>query len=330
MDILFFVGGLVLLLTAFFCLSSISICLLSRLYQTNLKGKAVFITGCDSGFGHLLALELWKTHGAKVFAGCLTSEGIESLSRISQGQIKPLHLDITIQSSVEKAFHTVSKELGSLPLYALVNNAGCSVGWFVEFTPLEDFETTCNVNYLGTIRVTKQFLGLLVASKGRIVTITSALALASNAGCAAYSCSKLALHGFLGSLSIEMSPFGVKIVEVSPGLTDTPFVGLGIQSAIERFGQSPPNVQHRYGGTAFLEKFKNVWESLGVKLIRGKAHTMVDLVVLSLSTRFPRPRYLVGLDAFFIWRLLGLLPLSLNKIMSKLAGITISPAKIKA
>jgi hypothetical protein len=48
--------------------------ILPRLPSVNPKGKAVLVTGCDSGFGHLTALELNK-QGYHVFAGCLLLEG---------------------------------------------------------------------------------------------------------------------------------------------------------------------------------------------------------------------------------------------------------------
>lgn len=71
----------------------------------NLSQKSVFITGCDTGFGHLLALKCLQ-HGMTVFAGCLTETGGDSLTKLSVGLPGKLHiirLDVTDENSVKKA-----------------------------------------------------------------------------------------------------------------------------------------------------------------------------------------------------------------------------------
>lgn len=78
----------------------------------NIHQKSVFITGCDSGFGHLLALKLIE-NGATVFAGCLTEAGeieLKKKSAIFPGSLMTLRLDVTKAESVQKALEIVTNQ----------------------------------------------------------------------------------------------------------------------------------------------------------------------------------------------------------------------------
>lgn len=78
-----------------------------------LNKKAVFISGCDTGFGHLLALKCTK-NGIPVYAGCYTKEGEERLQKEAKGnpgRLVTVPLDITKDESVKKAADLVKKNL---------------------------------------------------------------------------------------------------------------------------------------------------------------------------------------------------------------------------
>lgn len=293
----------------------------------DLRDKPIFITGCDTGIGRALALELSRKYSARVLAGCLTRTGGDALEKESQGRIRAINLDVTDEKSVENAYKEVCSLLQGGKLYGLVNNAGFSKGWFAEFTPLRDYEETMSVNYVGAVRVTLRFMPLLLESKGRVVTITSSLTLVSNAGVGAYTASKLALHGFVASLSLELEPFGVRFVEICPGATATPFLQSGLQSAYTNFEASDPSIQARYGGEKFVKKMKDLWGSSLIRLIQGNPAHVASVTALSLATQMPRRRYLVGTDAFLVWRVLGLLPTGVHEKLAKWSGITITPIK---
>lgn len=75
-------------------------------------GYAVLITGCDSGFGHQLALCL-DQKGFVVFAGCLLPEGLgaQSLVRQSSSNLRILKLDVTSDEDLKQAKRTVQDNL---------------------------------------------------------------------------------------------------------------------------------------------------------------------------------------------------------------------------
>lgn len=73
--------------------------------------KHVFITGCDSGFGNLLARQL-DGKGFHVTAACLTEKGAADLAALSSPRLKTLLLDVTDGASIRSAVEFVSREVG--------------------------------------------------------------------------------------------------------------------------------------------------------------------------------------------------------------------------
>ncbi|KAK8400502.1 hypothetical protein O3P69_003280 [Scylla paramamosain] len=144
---------------------------ISAFPQVSTKGRAVLITGCDSGFGLHLALHLHKL-GFRVFAGCLQADGrgragAESLQKLKSDRLHVVQLDVTSQAQVDKAVKEVKKILpdGEV-LWGLVNNAGWATYGDVEWVSLDTVSRIVDVNVLGLIAVTKAFLPLLRRSKG--------------------------------------------------------------------------------------------------------------------------------------------------------------------
>lgn len=137
------------------------------------------MTGCDTGFGNLLARKL-DGAGFKVLAGCLFAqgEGAKQLKADCSSRLKIVKLDVTSDEEVEAAYRVVEKELAAsgCHLLALVNNAGILATGEVEFgRNLEPFERQMEVNCMGTIRMTKAFSPLLRRCKTapRLVNVTS-------------------------------------------------------------------------------------------------------------------------------------------------------------
>ncbi|KAM7299414.1 retinol dehydrogenase 7-like [Ixodes scapularis] len=104
--------GLLILITL---VSYWTVCILRRKVFLKLvdgDGKAVLITGCDTGFGHLLAKRLAK-EGFYVFAGCLFSDGDDARELRSSPNIHVLQLNVTKEDQVELALQEVKNNLGS-------------------------------------------------------------------------------------------------------------------------------------------------------------------------------------------------------------------------
>ena len=84
--------------------------LLESLHIGDYGDKYVFITGCDSGFGNLLARKLDKM-GLHVFAGCFTDTGAKDLKQACSAMLETIKLDVTSEVSITKAAKEVRGKL---------------------------------------------------------------------------------------------------------------------------------------------------------------------------------------------------------------------------
>ncbi|GFT04203.1 estradiol 17-beta-dehydrogenase 2 [Nephila pilipes] len=220
--------------------------------------KAVFITGCDHGFGHMLAKKL-DSEGFYVYASCLypSGPGATDLRQKSSNRLKILELDVTRDESVQKAVEFVKADLKSLKLWAIVNNAGILKGISIELTELRDFKDCMEVNLFGVIRVTKAFLPLLRRSKGRIVNITSLGGRVAPCHLSAYTVSKFAASGLTDCLRRELDVWGIHVISIEPEMFQTPIADFGAASKRmdETFASLDASIKEDYG-VEYFDKFK--------------------------------------------------------------------------
>ncbi|XP_068542882.1 dehydrogenase/reductase SDR family member 9 isoform X3 [Anas acuta] len=94
-----------------------------RMKVTNLTGKYIFITGCDTGFGNMAA-KTFDKKGFRVFASCLTETGAKELKAETSNQLQTVLLDVRDSDSVKKVAAWIKAEVQSEGLWGLINNAG--------------------------------------------------------------------------------------------------------------------------------------------------------------------------------------------------------------
>ncbi|XP_067119790.1 estradiol 17-beta-dehydrogenase 2-like [Centruroides vittatus] len=187
------------------------------------KNKAVFITGCDTGFGHLFAQRMAERN-YRVFAGCLFPEGdgANKLKAFSS-KIEIVPLDVTNEQSVKDAAKTVEISLKvDDVLWGVVNNAGIAHWGELEWTPMETILKLFNVNVFGMVRVTQEFLPLLRKSEGRIVNLTSMAGVIRTPTMVPYCMSKSAASTFSDGIRLEMKKWNIKVINVQPFFYSTP------------------------------------------------------------------------------------------------------------
>lgn len=270
--------------------------------------KHVFITGCDSGFGNLLARQLDRK-GFHVVAACLTEKGAADLSAATSARLKSLVLDVTDSSSIGRAVQFVSGEVGERGLWGLVNNAGRSIPIGPpEWMQLEDFTKVLDVNLIGVINVTLQFLPLLKKGRGRVVNVASILGRLSLIG-GGYCLSKFGVEAFSDSLRINMQPFGISVSIIEPGFFKTNVTRLDlIEADLSRlWSRLPQPVKDSYGPTYFDEYLKAQDFSMGL-LCSPDISKVTRCMEHALTARFPRSRYAAGWDAKLLWIPLSYLP----------------------
>ena len=139
-----------------------------------LRGKTIFISGCDTGFGFSLAGHCAEL-GMKVVAGCFTDgEGRRHLSGLEG--VTVVSLDVTSPASVEEAVKIVQSVAGGKEgegLHCLVNNAASLVFGEALWQTEQQARQQLEVNYLGALSLTRACLPLLVRGRGRIVNMIS-------------------------------------------------------------------------------------------------------------------------------------------------------------
>ena len=174
--------------------------------------KAVLVTGASTGIGRTITDRL-AADGYFVYAGARKDADIAALNAIKN--VQALRLDVTKPDEIAAAVADVTR--AGRGLWGLVNNAGVAITGPVADTREVDFALLMDVNAYGPLRMSKAFIPLIAASKGRIVTISSIAGILSYGTLGAYSMSKHAVEAFGDALAVQVEPLGVKVSLVEPG-----------------------------------------------------------------------------------------------------------------
>ncbi len=191
------------------------------------QGKLALITGGSSGIGQALAVELARA-GASVWILARHTEQLQrSVERIEQARIDPgqsfgfLSVDVSNREEIGEALQKFLQEVGAPDL--LINSAGVTHPGQVEDLSLDIFRWNMEVNYFGTVYVTKALLPAMIArGSGHIVNISSVAGIVGVYGYTAYGASKYAVAGFSDVLRAEMKPHGIQVSVVFPADVETP------------------------------------------------------------------------------------------------------------
>ncbi|TRY68523.1 hypothetical protein TCAL_09392 [Tigriopus californicus] len=195
----------------------------------DLTKKAIFISGCDSGFGYSLALHCANNLGLLVIAGCYVPGGDESgwksLESSTKGNLKLVHLDVTKSRSIEEAVKATKAFLHSQEarLWCVVNNAAVLVFGQAEWQPMDMIRHQFEVNTFGAFALAKAFLPMLRESEGRIINMISYCTDCPMPTLTVYTASKAALKSLSIGLREELITIGAKVdvILFNPG--DHPF-----------------------------------------------------------------------------------------------------------
>ncbi|XP_048348080.1 retinol dehydrogenase 16-like [Sphaerodactylus townsendi] len=274
----------------------------------NLRKKYVFITGCDSGFGSLLAKEL-DLKGMRVLAGCLTQKGAEELEKATSDRLKTTLLDVTSTESVAEAAEWVKGCVGDQGLWGLVNNAGIAMPMTPnEWLTKEDFEKIINVNLLGVIDVTLHMLPLVRKARGRVVNISSVLGRVAFFG-GGYCPAKFGVEAFADSLRRELQPFGVQVSIVEPSGFNTCVFSTVEENMQNVWSQLSSNIKESYGQEYFVKYCRRFQDML--KGFSSNLYMVTDCLEHALLSCHPRTRYSVGWDTKLFYIPLSYLPTSI-------------------
>ncbi|KAK2146687.1 hypothetical protein LSH36_589g01086 [Paralvinella palmiformis] len=280
-------------------------------YVLGRLNRYIFITGCDTGFGHELAKDLDR-NGYNVFAGCLTEDGEDILRKQCTCRLKTVHIDVSNPESVRQAYQFVKDNIPEgKGLWGLVNNAGIAgqIGP-LDWLHLADYKRCFDVNLFGLIDTTVTFLPLIKQGKGRIVNAASVFGRIAISGMPPYILSKYGVEAFSDILRRQLIDYHCTVHIIEPGFHKTNMINTGelLRSIDAAWNRLTLEKREEYG-EEYLETIKNISIKKGVtKMSSLRINDVVDAYKHALLAMFPRARYIVGLDAKYVWLPLQMLP----------------------
>jgi 3-oxoacyl-[acyl-carrier protein] reductase len=188
-----------------------------------LKDKVALVTGGSRGIGRAISVRL-AGEGAFVFVNYTRNEAAarETLHLIGKtgGEGKAVCFDVADYKASADAIAALIKEKGRIDI--LVNNAGESRDGLLVRMKEQDWDRVIDTNLKGTFNCCRATAYTMMKQRGgRIINISSIVALSGNAGQANYSASKAGIVGLTKSLARELAPRSICVNAVAPGLIIT-------------------------------------------------------------------------------------------------------------
>ncbi|MCX2450580.1 SDR family oxidoreductase [Pedobacter sp. PLR] len=186
-----------------------------------MKDKVIWITGASSGIGEALVYA-YSELGAKLI---ISSRNRDELFRVkgnckSKMNVHVLSLDLENTAALAEKATEAIRIFGKIDL--LINSGGISQRGLALETDLAVEQRLMNVNFWGTVALSKAVLPAMIANGGgHIVCISSLTGKFGTKLRSAYSASKHALHGYFDSLRSEVYDQGIHITIVCPGFIKT-------------------------------------------------------------------------------------------------------------
>jgi len=184
--------------------------------------KTVWITGASSGIGEAL-VNAFTNGGSRVIASSNDEAGLKRVAEscsAMKGSITVVPFDLSDTTGIEETVADIIKKEGRIDL--LLNMGGISQRALIKDTPLWLDRRIMEINYFGTIALTKAVLPYMISKGGGHIVATSSIS--GRFGFplrSAYSASKQALHGFFETLLLEHKGDNIRVSVLIPGRVRT-------------------------------------------------------------------------------------------------------------
>jgi len=185
-----------------------------------LDGRIALVTGGGSGIGEGIAHGM-ATAGARVLVADVNGSAAERVAGALGADAAAYTLDVTDRDSCDAVATTICRDVGAISV--LVNNAGIiRRGKVGDAGTRVDWDATMAVNLDGPYNMTTAFLSQLIETKGAVINIGSVQSFVALPNSAAYTTSKGGVRALTKALAIELSPLGVRVNAIGPGVIATP------------------------------------------------------------------------------------------------------------
>jgi len=208
----------------------------------NLRNQKAIVTGASKGIGRSIAFQLAE-YGCDLF---LLSRSQNALDEVRDAiltqfntKVESYATDISKHESVNKTFTNIISKTNRIDI--LVNNAGITRDNIIIRMSQEDWDTVINTNLTGYFNCCKAVAKQMVKQKyGRIINISSIIAINGNSGQANYAASKAGILGLTKSLSRELGSRNITVNAITPGFIQTEMTGKLNENNKGKFLESIP------------------------------------------------------------------------------------------
>jgi len=220
----------------------------------NYTNKTIWITGASSGIGKGLAFA-FANKGANLI---LSSRNEEKLNKVKNAckdsdKVKVLPLDLADFSSFENKAKIAVDFFNGIDI--LINNGGISQRSFAKETSFQVDQKILNINFLGSVALTKALLPHFIDRKqGQIVVISSIMGKIGTPLRTSYAASKHALHGFFDSLRAEVYNDNISVTILCPGYVNTNVSINALSGDGSKHNKNDPGNANGMSTNAFAEK----------------------------------------------------------------------------
>ena len=253
--------------------------------------RVALVTGASEGIGRALALELGQRGDYQAIVVTARSQSrLDSLvAELERLNVRGLAVaaDLTDASAARRI---VDETLGAFGrLDALFNNAGATM-WapFQDIADLGVFRQVMEINYFAVVNMTQAALPALIASRGRLVAISSVAGLTGVPTRSGYSASKHAVNGFFESLRIELRDTGVSVTIVAPDFVVSQIHKRALKGDGTPLGTSPmreSRIMTAQQCAARIARSAQKRERLHITSLRGRAGRWLRLVAPGVIDR---------------------------------------------
>jgi len=189
----------------------------------SISQKVIWITGASSGIGEALTYELAKRK-TKLILSARRKDELERVKGNCSPEVQPdirvLPFDLAELSTHKLAAEAAVQLFGHVDI--LVNNGGLGQNSLIVETEIDVDKRVMDINYFGTISLTKSLLPHFIRQKsGHYVNVSSLTGHFGTPQRSAYAASKHALHGFFDALRAEHFRDNIKVTMICPGFVQT-------------------------------------------------------------------------------------------------------------
>ena len=221
----------------------------------NLNGKKALVTGASGGIGAAIATKLHQNGAMVTLSGTRVEPLIKLKEELGDNSFVS-RCDLSDGDEVGNLIQTVSSQMNGLDI--LINNAGLTMDNLLMRMSDEQWQKVINVNLSATFKLCKDSLrGMMKSRWGRIINISSVVALTGNPGQSNYSASKAGIIALSKSLASEVASRGITVNCVAPGFIKTSMTEMLTEDQHNQILNKIPvnrmgNVEEIASGVAFL------------------------------------------------------------------------------